>query len=95
VDPLAELPPYRGFFTSIDELLERQLAYLTAVDHPEHEGSSSSSPSAAGVVGVARFVRMAPDVAERAIVVAGSLAAARTRRVSLNEILVRPTAEAL
>jgi hypothetical protein len=69
VDALAELGPesrYRGFFTSIDTLVERQLAYLTDVDHRDHEALVTIERETGGVVGVGQFVRMAPDVAEPA-----------------------------
>ena len=56
-------PRYRGFLTSIDALVERQPAYLTDVDHREYEALGAIEPQTGGVVGVAQFMRMAPDVA--------------------------------
>ena len=51
------------------DLSERQLAYLTEVDHRDHEALLALDPDD-NAIGVSRFVRLDDDVAEFAIVVA-------------------------
>lgn len=55
---------YRRFLTPMPELSERQLNYLTLVDHHDHEALVTVDPVTGECVGVARFVRTAPGVAE-------------------------------
>jgi len=61
---------YRRFFSPVTKLSERQLDYLTDVDHRDHEALVALNPDSGAAVGVARFVRTRPRVAEPAIVVA-------------------------
>jgi RimJ/RimL family protein N-acetyltransferase len=61
---------YRRFFTPVSRLTERQLDYLTDVDHRDHEALVAVVPASGDAVGVARYVRTRPGVAEPAIVVA-------------------------
>jgi nucleotide-binding universal stress UspA family protein/GNAT superfamily N-acetyltransferase len=61
---------YRRFFGPMQELSERDLDYLTNVDHHDHEALVARDPRSGIGVGVARFVRIGPEVAEPAIVVA-------------------------
>jgi RimJ/RimL family protein N-acetyltransferase len=58
---------YRRFFSSVSVLSKRQLDYLTDVDHHDHEALVALADGE--IVGVARFVRTHPGVAEPAIVV--------------------------
>src|SRR4051794_35271326 len=51
-------------------LRERDLDYLTNVDHHDHEALVVTDANTGAGVAVARFVRTGPDVAEPAIVVA-------------------------
>jgi GNAT superfamily N-acetyltransferase len=60
---------YRRFFSPLDRLGKRDLAYLTEVDHHDHEALIAHSESGQPV-GVARYVRGAdPHKAEVAVVV--------------------------
>jgi N-acetylglutamate synthase-like GNAT family acetyltransferase len=59
---------YRRFFAPLKELSERDLAYLTEIDHHDHEALAAIEP-ATGIVGVARFVRTAEGLAEASIAV--------------------------
>ena len=60
---------YRRFFSSLDRLSATDLAYLTEVDHHDHEAVIAFDPDG-GPVGVARYVRGdEPDTAEVAVVV--------------------------
>jgi RimJ/RimL family protein N-acetyltransferase len=68
----AELSPesrYRRFFTPMRELDAQHLTYLTDVDHHDHEALVALDASSGSCAGVARYVRVAPEVAEPAIVV--------------------------
>lgn len=67
---LSERSRYMRFQSPIAELSDRQLSYLTAVDHHNHEALVALDPDSGEVVGVARFVRVNDGVAECAIVVA-------------------------
>jgi nucleotide-binding universal stress UspA family protein/RimJ/RimL family protein N-acetyltransferase len=60
---------YRRFFGPMPELSERFLDYLTQIDHHDHEALVAVDPSTGDGVGVARYVRTKPDVAEPAIAV--------------------------
>lgn len=63
---------YRRFFGPMPELSERELDYLTQVDHRDHEALVAIDPKSGELVGVARFIRMSAGghVAEPAITVA-------------------------
>jgi nucleotide-binding universal stress UspA family protein/RimJ/RimL family protein N-acetyltransferase len=61
---------YRRFFAPIPELSERDLDYLTRVDHHDHEALVAVDAATGEGVGVARFVRTGSGAAEPAIVVA-------------------------
>jgi RimJ/RimL family protein N-acetyltransferase len=66
---LSEQSRYQRFLTSIAELSDSQLRYLTEVDHHDHEALVASEPGGAAV-GVARFVRLDdPTRAEAAVTV--------------------------
>src|SRR5689334_7514436 len=60
---------YRRFFSPVNELSQRQLDYLTRVDHHDHEALLAIDADGA-LIGVARYVRTGPGAAEPAIVVA-------------------------
>jgi nucleotide-binding universal stress UspA family protein len=61
---------YRRFFGPMPELRERDLDYLTRVDHRDHEALVALDEATGEGVAVARYVRTAPDEAEPAVVVA-------------------------
>src|ERR1700737_2095885 len=69
---LAELSRYRRFLSPTPHLGARQLAYLTEVDHHDHEALVAVEPASRDGLGVARFVRSseAPEEAECAVAVA-------------------------
>jgi RimJ/RimL family protein N-acetyltransferase len=70
-DRLSETSRYRRFFTPISELDDATLAYLTEIDHHDHEAIVGLDPQTGEAIGVARFVRAPPgsDAAEAAVVV--------------------------
>jgi GNAT superfamily N-acetyltransferase/nucleotide-binding universal stress UspA family protein len=61
---------YRRFFSPVAHLSERQLDYLSDVDHHDHEALVALAEDTGDLVGVARYVRTRPGVGEPAIVVA-------------------------
>jgi acetyltransferase len=70
---LRQLTPetrYRRFFRPVDTLSDRDLAYLTEIDHRDHEALAAIEPGSGHLVGVARYVRGAePHLAEVSVVV--------------------------
>jgi nucleotide-binding universal stress UspA family protein/GNAT superfamily N-acetyltransferase len=60
---------YRRFFSPVPRLSERHLDYLTQVDHHDHEALVAVEADGDAGVGVARYVRTAPDEAEPAMAV--------------------------
>jgi RimJ/RimL family protein N-acetyltransferase len=68
-DALSDRSRYLRFQAPMAELSDRQLAYLTAVDHHDHEALIALDPDEQ-IVGVARFVRVQGEQAECAITVA-------------------------
>lgn len=54
---LSERSRYQRFMSSVSELSESQVRYLTEVDHRDHEALIAFEPGGDGV-GVARFVRL-------------------------------------
>jgi RimJ/RimL family protein N-acetyltransferase/nucleotide-binding universal stress UspA family protein len=67
---LSERSRYMRFQSPLAGLSDRQLSYLTAVDHHDHEALVGVDPGTGDLVAVARFVRVDDGVAECAIVVA-------------------------
>ncbi len=66
---LSERSRYQRFMTSVAELSEAQLRYLTEVDHHAHEALIAVNATGEGV-GVARFVRLDDSLkAEAAVTV--------------------------
>jgi RimJ/RimL family protein N-acetyltransferase len=61
---------YRRFFRPVDRLSDRDLAYLTEIDHHDHEALAALDPETGQLIGVARYVRSnEPDEAEVSVVV--------------------------
>ncbi len=73
-EQLSETSRYRRFFTAKLRLSEQCLAFLTAVDHHDHEALVAVAPCSGQLAGVARFIRSprAPDFAELAVTVTDS-----------------------
>ncbi len=69
---LSEESRYRRFFAPVRELSDQSVDYLVEIDHHDHEAIVAIDPGTDQLVGVARFVRQAPDSdrAEAAVVVA-------------------------
>jgi GNAT superfamily N-acetyltransferase len=61
---------YRRFFAPLERLSAQDLAYLTEVDHHDHEALIALDPGDGWIVGVTRYVRSEdPTEAEVAVVV--------------------------
>jgi RimJ/RimL family protein N-acetyltransferase len=73
-EQLSEASRYRRFFTVKPHLSERSLAFLTDVDHRDHEALVAVAPGSGQLVGVARFIRNPgkPEQAELAVTVIDS-----------------------
>ena len=70
IERLSPESRYRRFFRPLDRLSERDLVYLTEIDHTDHEALAAIDPETGALVGVARYVRGAePDLAEVSVAV--------------------------
>ena len=69
-EQLSDQSRYRRFFGPVSRLSDRQLDYLTDVDHHDHEAVVAFADGEEDVIiGVARFVRVEEGVAEPAVAV--------------------------
>lgn len=95
-DRLSETSRYRRFFTYMKALGEAQLAYLTEIDHHDHEAIIALN-SDGDAVGIARFIRLEPGtpVAEVAIVVIDAWHGRGVARVLLRRLASRARAEGI
>jgi GNAT superfamily N-acetyltransferase len=86
---LSEDSRYRRFLSPTPKLTAKQLAYLTEVDHHDHEALVAIEPTRRDGVGVARYVRSQanPDEAEFAVAVADDW-----QRRGLGTVLLRQLA---
>jgi GNAT superfamily N-acetyltransferase len=67
---LSDRSRFQRFLAPVVSLSPRDLAYLTEVDHHDHEALAAFDVKSGDGVGVARFVRLEePDVAEAAVTV--------------------------
>jgi GNAT superfamily N-acetyltransferase len=68
---LSDESRYRRFFTPMQRLEPSLLAYLTEVDHHDHEAIVALDPRTGAAVGFARYVRLEaePEAAEAAVTV--------------------------
>jgi RimJ/RimL family protein N-acetyltransferase len=68
-EQLSETSRHRRFFTVKPHLSERSLAYLTNVDHHDHEALVAVAPGSGRLVGVARFIRNPRERAQAEVAV--------------------------
>ena len=61
---------HRRYLSAKPRLSRHELDYLTRIDHRAHEAIVAIDPASGDGVGVARYVRTAPGVAEPAFVIA-------------------------
>jgi RimJ/RimL family protein N-acetyltransferase len=71
LERMSEESRYRRFLSPKPSFTSAELAYLTEVDHHDHEALIAIEPDSGEPVGVARYVRLAdePEVAEAALAV--------------------------
>lgn len=71
LERLGEQSRYRRFLAPKPSFTGAELAYLTEIDHNDHEALIAIDPESGEPVGVARYVRLAdePEVAEAALAV--------------------------
>ena len=69
---LSELSRYRRFMSPTTRLTTAQLAYLTELDHHDHEALVAVDPASRHGLGVARYVRSRDDPREAEFAVAVS-----------------------
>jgi nucleotide-binding universal stress UspA family protein/RimJ/RimL family protein N-acetyltransferase len=84
---------YRRFFAPVPELSDRDLDYLTRVDHHRHEALVALDADTGAGVGVARFVQTGDGVAEPAMVVADDWQGRGVATALLDALVVRAREE--
>jgi RimJ/RimL family protein N-acetyltransferase len=85
---------YRRFFRPLDRLSARDLAYLTEIDHHDHEALAALDPETGQLIGVARYVRSdAPDEAEVSVVVGDPWQRRGVATALLEQLVERARAE--
>lgn len=67
-ETLSETARYQRFFTPVTHLSSGQLEYLTDIDHITHFAWGAETTDGTGI-GIARYVRTEPDVAEAAFTI--------------------------
>ena len=94
-DRLSEGSRYRRFFQSQDALAPAALAYLTEVDHIDHEAIIAIEPSGGDALGVARYIRTGedPEAAEVAFAVVDDWQGKGLGRALLTELTRRARQE--
>ena len=94
---LSELSRYRRFLSPTSHLSARQLAYLTDVDHHDHEALVAIDPSSRDGLAVARYVRSGenPGEAEFAVAVADDWQRRGLGTALLRQLAARARAEGI
>src|SRR3954452_20060284 len=95
-DGLHRLSPesrYRRFFAPVPELSDRDLDYLTRVDHHHHEALVALDADTGIGVGVARFVQTGDGRAEPAMVVVDDWQGRGVAAVLLDALVARAREE--
>ena len=88
---------YRRFFGPHDQLTERELAYLTEIDHHDHEAVAAIDPDTGEALGVTRFVRIDHDSdrAEAAVAVVDDWQGLGLGRALLEQLSARARQEGI
>jgi GNAT superfamily N-acetyltransferase len=94
---LSELSRYRRFLSPTSRLSAKQLAYLTEVDHRDHEALVAIDPTSRHGLAVARYVRSAqnPGEAEFAVAVADDWQRRGLGTALLQQLAARARAEGI
>jgi len=92
-DRLGPESRYRRFMAAVPRLSESSIRYFTQVDHHDHEALVALEPGTGEGVGVARYVRTAPDTAEAAVTVADDWQARGAGTLLLDALAARAREE--
>jgi GNAT superfamily N-acetyltransferase len=94
---LSELSRYRRFMSPTSRLTSEQLAYLTEVDHRDHEALVAIDPSGRHGLAIARYVRSEenPREAEAAVAVADDWQRRGLGTILLRQLAVRALDEGI
>jgi RimJ/RimL family protein N-acetyltransferase len=92
---LSDRSRYMRFQAPQPSLSDRQLSYLTEVDHHDHEALIALDPATDDGVGVARFVRVNDALAECAVVVADDWQGRGVATALLDRLVARARAEGI
>jgi GNAT superfamily N-acetyltransferase len=94
---LSELSRYRRFLSPTSRLTSEQLAYLTEVDHHDHEALVAIDPSGRHGLAIARYVRSQenPREAEAAVAVADDWQRRGLGTILLRQLAVRARDEGI
>jgi GNAT superfamily N-acetyltransferase len=95
-DRLSAESRFRRFFAPLTELGDEELAYLTEVDHHDHEALIGFAADSGEPVGVARFIRSAePHEAEVAVTVVDHWQGRGVATALLDRLVVRAREEGI
>jgi GNAT superfamily N-acetyltransferase len=86
---------YMRFFAPVVRLTQRQLEYLTDIDHHDHEALVAVDEETRNGVGVARYVRIGGQAAEAAVAVADDWQRMGVGSLLLDELADRARAEGI
>jgi len=94
---LGERSRYQRFMAPKKSLTERELTYLTDVDHVAHEAIAAVDPKTGDGVGVARYIRdpERPTVAEAAVTVADEWQGRGLGKLLLDRLVERAEANGI
>jgi GNAT superfamily N-acetyltransferase len=97
LERLSPLSRYRRFLTPTPHFTARQLAYLTELDHHDHEALVAIDPSSRDGLAVARYVRSRehPEEAEFAVAVADEWQRRGLGTLLLRQLAARAQAEGI
>ena len=91
LDGLSDASRYQRFLAQRQAFTEAELDYLTRVDHHDHEALVAIDPTTDELVGVARYVRVGPTVAELAVTVTDAWQARGIGTLLLDQLARRAT----
>jgi RimJ/RimL family protein N-acetyltransferase len=94
---LSERSRYRRFLTGKAEFTAAELAYLTEIDHHDHEAVVAIDPASGDAIGVARYVRLTsdPETAEPAVAVGDAWQSLGVGTALLRALVARARAEGI
>jgi GNAT superfamily N-acetyltransferase len=87
-EQLSERSRYQRFFRVVDHLRDDELDFFVNVDHDQHEALGATTPDGTSGLGIARYIRLAPEstAAEVAVVVADEAQGRGLGRILIDEL---------